>query len=236
MRWSLIGHPGWLVALFVLVHSPLVGPVTWSWVAEELQERGHRVVVPSLKQAGLSGGWQACVGTVVQAVPVDEPAVLVGHSGAGPLLPVIADRMRPSPTRLVFVDAGVPPSTGDAPLVPDEFLDFLGTLARDGVLPKWSEWFGAGTMEALIPDRGRRAAVLAELSELPLSYFDGRVPMPSEWSRTQGAYVLLSDAYRADASRAASHGWPVIELPGAHLDIVTRPAEVADAVLDLTGQ
>jgi hypothetical protein len=224
------------MALFVLVHSPLVGPVTWSWVAEELQERGHRVVVPSLKQAGESGGWQACVGAVAQAVPVDEPAVVVGHSGAGPLLPVIAERMSPSPTRLVFVDAGVPPSNGDAPLVLDEFLDSLRSLARGGVLPKWSEWFRAGTMEALVPDPGRRAALWAELPELPLSYFDGRVPMPSEWSRTPGGYILLSDAYRPDAARAASRGWPVIELLGAHLDIVTRPAEVADAILDLTVQ
>ena len=224
------------MGLFVLVHSPLVGPATWSWVAEELQQRRHRVVVPSLEEAGVSGGWQACVGTVVRAVPVDEHAVLVGHSGAGALLPVIAAQMRRPPTRLVFVDAAVPPSTGDARLVPDQFLDSLRALARDGVLPKWSEWFGAGTMEALVSDHRRRAAVLAELPELPLSYFEGRIPMPREWRSTTGAYILLSDPYRPYATEAASRGWPVIELPGAHLDIVMHPAEVANAILDVAGQ
>jgi hypothetical protein len=219
---------------FVLVHSPLVGPLTWSWVADELHRRGHRVVVPSLKHAAVSGGWSACVGAVVQEVPTDEPAVLVGHSGAGPLLPVIADRIRPSPAPIVFVDAGVPPLLGDAPLVPDEFGDFLTALARDGVLPKWSEWFGSGTTEALVPDRDRRAAVVADLPELSLSYFEGRVPMPRGWSGAAGAYILLSDPYRPDAAEAASRGWPVIELAGAHLDIVTRPAEVTDVLLGVT--
>lgn len=222
--------------MFVLVHSPLVGPVSWSWVAGELRARGHRVLLPSLKRAGVSGGWEACVSVVLQEAPADEAVVLVGHSGAGPLLPVIADRMGRSPTRVVFVDASVPPSDGVASLVPDQFLGTLGALARDGVLPKWSEWFGAGTMEALVPDGDRREAVLADLPELPLSYFDGRVPMPGQWNNTAGAYVLLSDPYRPDAVEAAARGWPVIELLGAHLDIVMRPAEVAGAVLEVAGR
>ncbi len=184
----------------------------------------------------MSGGWQACVGAVVRDAPVHDHAVLVGHSGAGPLLPAIARQLDRSPTRLVFVDAGVPPLDGEAALVPDEILDALRALARDGMLPKWSEWFGSGTMEALVPDHGRRAAVLAGLPELPLSYFDGRVPLPSGWSSADGAYILLSDPYRSDAAEAASRGWPVIELPGAHLDIVTRPAEIADAIVDVAGR
>lgn len=119
--------------------------------------------------------------------------MLVGHSGAGPLLPVIADRMGRPPTLLTFVDASVPPTKGEVPLVPDRFLDSLRMLARNGVLPKWSEWFGAGTMEAIVPDRGRRAAVVAELPELPLSYCGECLPMPSGWTSITGGYVLLSD-------------------------------------------
>jgi hypothetical protein len=86
-------------------------------------------------------------------------------------------------------------------------------------------------MEALVPARDRLTAILTELPELPLSYFDERVPMPSAWSSTAGAYILLSDPYRSDAAEAASRGWPVIELPGAHLDIVMRPTAVANAIL-----
>jgi hypothetical protein len=219
------------MAAFVLVHSPLVGPVTWSWVAEELRRRGRRVAVPSARHAVASGGFESFVEAVARDAVLDLHGVLVGHSGAGPLLPVIASRMDPSPARLVFVDAAVPPESGEVPLVPDGFRDRLRSIAADGWLPKWSEWFGPGAMEKLIPDAGRRAAVVAELPELPLSYFDGRVPMPRGWSGAACAYVLLSEPYRSDAAEAASRGWRVIELPGAHLDLVTRPAEIADALL-----
>jgi hypothetical protein len=218
------------VAPFVLVHSPLVGPTTWSWVADELRRRGHDVVVPSLLEAATSGSWQACVDAVVAAVSRGVPVVLVGHSGAGPLLPAIAEQLGSWPSSLVFVDATLPPPTGETPLAPEQFLPVLTALAQEGLLPPWSEWFEPGTMETLIPDRRRREAVLAELPRLPLSYFRARVPMPHGWASAAGAYVLLSEAYRHDADQAASRGWPVIQLPGSHLDLVTQPVTLADAL------
>jgi hypothetical protein len=133
----------------------------------------------------------------------------------------------------VFVDAGVPPTRGDAELMPSEFLIGLRALADDGMLPKWSDWFGPGVMEQLIPDAERRAAVCAELPHLPLTYFDSRVPVPRGWSSGRNAYVLLSEQYRADSAEAARRGWPVVELPGTHLDIVTRPAATAAALLSV---
>lgn len=189
------------------------------------------MLIPSLVNAVASGRWQDVVDAVVHDAIVEGDGVLVGHSGAGPLLPVIASRMLPSPSTLIFVDAGVPPARGEASLISDELLSSLRKLARDGMLPRWSEWFGPEAMEALIPDYDRRAVVLAELPELPVSYFEGRVQMPSEWSSLDGAYILLSDPYRPDAAEAASRGWSVTELLGGHLDIVTRPAELAEALL-----
>ena len=218
------------MASFVLVHSPLVGPTTWSWVADELGRDGHQVVIPSLVRAATSGSWEACVDAVVAAVPPGVPHVLVGHSGAGPLLPVIADRLAPS--RLVFVDASLPPPDGEAPLAPEPFLGALAALARGGVLPPWSEWFETETMERLIPDPVRRHAITAELPRLPLSYFSARVPMPDGWATGSCAYVLLSEAYRHEAEQAGAHGWSVIELLGSHLDLVTQPLALAKALVD----
>src|SRR5579875_549034 len=36
------------VDVFVLIHSPLVGPLTWSLVAKELRQRGIDTMVPVL--------------------------------------------------------------------------------------------------------------------------------------------------------------------------------------------
>lgn len=119
--------------------------------------------------------------------------------------------------------------------MPDSFAEELRPLADEGVLPPWSDWFGPGVIDGLIPDPERRAAVLADLPELPLSFFDARVPMPEEWSAAaNGAYILLSETYRPDAVEAASRGWPMVELLGGHLDLVARPAELADALDGLT--
>jgi hypothetical protein len=221
------------MAAFVLVHSPVTGPSTWRWVADELVARGHQVTVPSVPPAATALGWSAFVGAVgALAAGLDRP-VLVGHSGAGPLLPRIATRLRAR--ALVFVDAGVPPEAGETSPAPADFLEFLQGLANDGVLPPWSEWFGPDGMREQIPDARKREIVSAELPTLPLSYFQARVPVPAGWTSTRCGYVLLSDAYAEEASKAAASGWPVVRLPGAHLDIVTHPAVIADAILSVAG-
>jgi hypothetical protein len=114
--------------------------------------------------------------------------------------------MVPPPWQLVFVDAGLPPISGDATLVPDQFLGALRALAHDGVLPKWSEWFGPTAMEELISNEEHRAAVVAELPEVPLSYFEAAVPLPGRWSSaTIGAFLLLSEPYRSRPRRGVRH-------------------------------
>jgi hypothetical protein len=216
---------------FLLVHSPVTGPSTWRWVADELRARGHQVSVPSVRPPYDS--WEIFADAVATqaAGQAAGPAAVVGHSGAGPLLPQIAARITAAGP-LVFVDADLPPETGEATLMPAEILAELRSLAPDGVLPPWSDWFGPGVMRELVPDDAKRAVVTAELPSLPLSYFEARVPVPAGWVAAPGGYVLLSEeAYGGQAAAAAARGWPVVRLRGAHLDIVTRPAEVAEAIV-----
>src|SRR2546425_6243858 len=80
--------------LFVLVHSPLVGPLTWALVAETLHQWGHDALVPVLRDTDDDDRpyWQQQVASVtpaLAAVPADRALVLVGHSGAGALLPAL---------------------------------------------------------------------------------------------------------------------------------------------------
>ena len=86
-------------------------------------------------------------------------------------------------------------------------------------------------MAGLVPDAALRRAIVAELPQLPLSYFEQRVPMPDDWARLQCAYLLLSEPYRRDAEEARSRGWLTVELRGGHLDLVTRPREITDSLL-----
>jgi hypothetical protein len=87
---------------FVLIHSPLVGPLTWSLVAAELRRRAIEVVTPTLRQWEDSAEpyWQQharAVASALRVVAPDRAPVLAGHSGAGPLLPAIRREAGRSP-------------------------------------------------------------------------------------------------------------------------------------------
>ena len=220
------------MARFVLVHSPVTGPSTWRWVAAELAARGHQVVVPAVPPAATSLGWPAFVGSVAALAGTGGQPIVAGHSGAGPLLPVIGARL--GARRLVFVDADIPPESGSGHLVPEDFLAELRRLAVRGRLPPWSQWFGPEVMRELIPDDASREIVSAELPSISVSYFEDQVQVPSGWTATGCGYVLLSKVYAAQAARAEAAGWPVARFDGAHLDLVTRPRECAQAILSVS--
>ena len=207
---------------FVLVHSPLVGPATWKWVAEDLRQNGHEVAVPDLRCAAQAGDPGAVIGVAATAVAGDQ-VVIVGHSGAGSFLPSIAAG---ASARLVFVDAGIPPCSGEVTASGD-FIDRLRALSSSGVLPKWSTWWGDGAMEALVTDDDRRQQIVDELPEVPLSFYESPIPLPERWCELPSAFVLLSDAYRADAETARSRQWPILERIGSHLDIINTPSTIA---------
>jgi pimeloyl-ACP methyl ester carboxylesterase len=223
---------------FVLVHSPLVGPTTWLPVAQELERRGRIARVPSL--AGVDEApepqWRHVPDAVRRATRhLDQRIVLVGHSGAGLLLPVIADAADSDVAALVFVDSFLPPRAGRLVLGPPAFMDQLRAMATDGVLPPWSRWFGADAMRELVPDERLRADLEAEMPSLPLSYFEATVPVPDDWADCPCGYLLLSaGAYRESAAEATAFGWPVSEIRDVqHLAIATNPTAVTHALLDI---
>lgn len=109
-----------------LIHSPLVGPSTWADVATVLTERGVSPIVPVLPDLTPNSGSVAARPARAVADQTgrsigDAPVVLVGHSGAGPLLPAIGAAPAPRTVAVyIFVDAGLPNRTASR-------LDLLAT-------------------------------------------------------------------------------------------------------------
>lgn len=216
---------------FLLVHSPVVGPATWRWVADALRAAGRQVVLPDLRDLTAGGDPHAMIRGAIDAHraagPLDDGhVVVVGHSGAGVLLASIAAAIDAPSRSLVFVDAGLPPYEG-ATSVGGAFLDQLRSMAVDGVVPPWSEWWGPEVMAALVPDAGRRAEIEAELPRVPLRFFEAPIDVPAHWYEISSSYVLLGEAYRREANTASAWSWPVVERLGSHLDIVNEPEALA---------
>jgi pimeloyl-ACP methyl ester carboxylesterase len=173
------------VRAVVLVHAPLVGPSTWRWVAEELRRHGHDVFVPVLRDDAETGGERlqdSLVDRAASAVPPDSDVVLVGHSGGGMLLPLIADRSSARSVRYVFVDSGLSPAEGALELAGDEFRASLQKRVEpDGRLPGWHTWWGDDAMDWMVTDAERRAEVIVYIPRLALAYFDVQRPLPAGW-------------------------------------------------------
>lgn len=220
----------------LLVHSPFLGPSSLRPLAGELAARGRPTVLFDLRMtvaappvhARLIGGFADAVGDSGVAGPV----VLVGHSGAGPLLPGFADVLDDPVSALVFLDAGLPtPGRSWRDTVPPELYRGLRDRSKDGLLPSWHNWFGQGLLDQLVSDENLRAAITEEAQEVPLAFLKEERPS-ARWVGPAG-YVELSQVYAADAAGAHELGWPVRELRTHHLAAATDPAPVAVAVLDL---
>jgi pimeloyl-ACP methyl ester carboxylesterase len=219
----------------VFVHSPLVGPLTWRAVADRFTAAGRRTRLPDL--TGAIAGPAPYLPRIAAAVTevadqAGAPIVLIGHSGAGPLLPGIAGAVGVPVRALVYVDAGLPyPGQTWFERAPADLVAHLRDLASDGSLPPWHEWFPADALAGLLPDPELRDRFTAELVSLPLDYFNERMP-PADWSGPAG-YLLLSEAYRGDATRATGRGLPVVEQVIDHLAMLTAPDPVTAALREL---
>ncbi|WP_137812795.1 alpha/beta hydrolase [Gandjariella thermophila] len=220
-----------------LVHSPLVGPLTWTPTAARLRRLGYPVVVPSL--AGVVAGGppyharlaKAAARAVDSAHPAGQ-VVLVAHSAAGALLPGVADALAGRATAAVFVDAMLPYAGASWwDIAPVEQRAELSRLVREGRLPPWNEWFPASAVAALLPQADLRGRFVAELPEIPLDYFEEAAPSAAAWPPASGCgYLRLSEPYEAAARRAEQLGWLVDRWDADHLAMLTEPEKAATLI------
>ncbi len=220
----------------VLVHSPSVGPTTWKPCCQRLQVLGVDTVVPDLRHIGVGGPpyWPRVADTVVAAMgQLDETGsvALVAHSNAGLFLPTIMDASPRPVASVVLVDAGMPLGPGPVPVAPGEFLPWLRGLAGpDGRLPRWTDWWSAADVAAMLPDPQVRGEVVADQPRLPVDYYEQTVPVPAPWPAVPGAYLQFTPGYDDDAARARAAGWPCERITGEHLHHVVDPATVTSAI------
>jgi hypothetical protein len=216
---------------FVLVHSPLTGPLAWGGLPDVLRERGHTVVVVDVHDddaAPYASRFVARAALQIREQAGSAPAVLVGHSGAGYLLPLLSSARRAAraPVRgYVFLDAGLPPSRPASRLdlmraeSPEHADELVALLDAGGRYPDWPD----DDLRRLARPRGR-------------DFFDEPLPVAPDWPDAPCGYHRLSSPYAGPARVARLRGWPVLDgpddRPGGHFAMLVDPSAVAD---DLEG-
>src|SRR5215472_13539839 len=203
-----------MAARLLLVHSPLVGCTTWDLVAADLAGRGYQVGVPDLTGT-VTAGPPYCrrQADVIADSASGRPAILIGHSGAGPLL-AAAGALIGQVRGYVFADAGLPtPGQSWMDTVPPGLATQLRQMADAlGWLPPWPQWWGEQALAKLIPDPDLRRRFAAGCPRLPLAMFEEVHPPTPHWPDAPGAYLQLSEAYADQAAQARHRGWPVTHL------------------------
>ncbi len=223
--------------LYVLIHSPLVGPLTWTLVADQMRQRGLDVFVPILKDLANSKEpfWKQhaeSISAALTQIPKNSSVTLVAHSGAGPLLPAIRQSLANPINAYVFVDAGIPRNEAtrlDLMKAEDPAwaAQFQAELERGERFPNWS----LDDLQAIVPDESLRKQMVAEIRPRGLDFFTEPIPVFDGWPDAPCVYIRFSAAYEKPAAQARQAGWPTYELEAGHFHMLVDPTTVTDLLV-----
>ena len=241
---------------FILVHGPLIGPFTWVPVAAELRKLGATAVIPALNSPAVRTGayWEHhCDEFALEMKDVSMDtgeAVLVGHAGAGPLLPKLGELLG-GPAAYVLVDSDLPrdgasrfdlfadeQDVGEFRRAADEPYSPRGRLSpqpeRVVSAETVREWPLDLLREALTMQPNNMAdvqsTVFAGKRPTPIEVMEEPLPVPAAWPDAPAGYLHLSPTYDGAATAAGSQGWPVRALPSSHVQMLLDPEPFAHAL------
>lgn len=218
-----------------LVHGSFHGAWCWDLLRPELERLGHTVTTVDLPISDPTLGAAEYAQIVEHALDPDSEPVLVGHSMAGLVIPLVAAH-RPI-RRLVFLAALLPLPGASAN-------DQRATEAIDGRLPPvTAEWTDLGddvwmigpntATELFFPDATAALARWATERLRPQSYRVVNETTPlTAWPDAESRAIVCRDdrAINPVWVRAAARerlGVEAVELAGGHSPFLTRPAELA---------
>lgn len=224
-----------MTATLLFVHSPVVGRSTWAYTAKVLQDKGFGCAVPDLTAVATMGPPYYPKYAKAAAAAVDDTSdtvIVVGHSAAGALLPVVAEAVGDRARGAVFVDAMLPqPGRSWFDTAPPGLEAQLRGLADHGLLPPWHEWFPAEALAELVPDPLRRRRLIAEIPRLPVAYFEEPAPPARFGPSVACALLRLGAPFDRAADKAQRLGWWVARRDWDHLRMVSAPEDVADLIV-----
>lgn len=224
----------------ILVPGFWLDASSWSEVTPPLDAAGHRTIpitLPGLEsqdapRAGI--GLRDHINAVVAAVDsIDQPVVLVGHSGGGAIIHGVVDARPDRVARAIYVDSG---PLGEGGVINDE----LPADGDDVPLPAWDAFEEADLVglddglramfrERAIPEPKGVAYDPQHLHDerrynVPVTVIACEFPSAvlQEWIDAGHPYV---------AELARIHDVEYVDLPTGHWPQFTRPAELGSAIL-----
>ena len=241
---------------FALIHGGSHEGWCWELLVPELEARGHSAVAPDLPFEDTSYGALAWARAVIDAIgDTNDEVIVVAHSVGGMAAPVVCSLYPVS--QMVLLGAMVPApgmryidylatEPGAVTFNPDPLQD----VSDNDTEPPWVtaraafshgdpgiSWIAA--REGFYQDCPEDVARMAWERLRPQTDTVFTEVCPVEvWPNVPTTVVVMNDdrAVAPDWSRRVARerlGAPVVELPGGHSPFLSRPAHLADVLVDL---
>jgi pimeloyl-ACP methyl ester carboxylesterase len=219
------------MSVFALVHGSCQDAWVWHKVIPELEAMGHRAIAMHLPLEDPNAGASEYADAVIRALSdVREPPILVGHSMAGTVIPVVAARL---PVQaMVFLAAAIPKI--DASMIER----FRGE-EKNMFQPDWP---------GKDPSRNREHALHYLFHDCPAALAEEAIghlrpqasshpatekPPLENWPKVSNVSIVCSEDRTINPawSRWASRmflGVEPVEIPGGHCPFLSRPKLLAE--------
>jgi len=243
---------------FVLIHGTWHGGWAWKEVIGHLSAKGHCAYAPTLAGHGpdetRSGvTHDDCVNSVVSCIRQGglDNVILVGHSFGGTVVQRAAEEIGDRIARTVFLDALVlNRNESVVEILPTVFLNSLqprnnggqsatnSTNSSEFAVPPWETWRDNFMQDAIQEHAWLMWEQLApepaqvNLDKLDLSRFytlNNIVPKSYIYCRQDRA---MPPGYFHPGMSSRLGGCEVVEMDGSHEVMFTRPAELAEKLIE----
>jgi len=233
---------------FVMIHGSWHCGWAWQGVMGHLAEKGHVTHAPTLPGHGPQAArhgirHQDCVSAVIAYIQERrlEDIILVGHSFGGTVVQKLAEELPDRITRLIFLDALIVEDGHCVfDVLPPEYAALFNDLATassdNSMLIPWEIWRDAFIQDAPEPlARSLWEQLSPEPNQVNLDRLDLKrfysLSIPSSFIYCRDDRALPPGYFHPRMSSRLGE-FKLLEMDGGHEVMFTRPAELADRIIE----
>lgn len=230
---------------FVLVHGAWHGGWCWRRVADLLEKKGHKVYTPTL--TGLCDrshlldsktNLSTHITDVVNLIKWEDlkDVVLVGHSYGGFVISGVAEKVQPSISSIVYLDAFLP-DNGEALI--DAVSGSKLYDAIQGAIQRGDLSMPAPKSALFQVNEKDRAWVDEKCTPQPTATLSEKVALTGARDRIGKRAYIRAKGYaspgfdRAQAKAQSVSGFRIYEMPSGHDAMVDMPDRLTDILLEV---
>jgi pimeloyl-ACP methyl ester carboxylesterase len=236
------------MTVFVLVPGAWLGGWVWNRTNPVLQEKGHETYPVTLTGMGERShlvsreiGVETAVRDVINIVEYNDldDFILVGHSFAGKVVAAVADRISSRVDTLLFLDAYRPKKIR----TPQGSMNEWPKKDQDDVMEEcrksgdgWKFRLSSEMLEHIGNDVvGRdKEWMLSKITPLPIRLFQDSITLSANYDSVKKAYIFCTrGGDDIEQIRREKLDGPSKIIESGHWPMITRPAELVDAILSL---